>query len=276
MAQWRSHVIESFWLLSLAGCLLLTGPTVKAATPVTYLILAETVEPLMIVRPDDPMAGGIFTEIVKQVFANSDYVIEPKVMPWQRMTTELRQRDNWIMHGAPAFFEPDIPYELSRVPVFPFNHIAVTLRDHDFSIRQPQDIFGRTVILVENFHYAGLDAYLAHPAAGSGSGVVKSVRAFSPAGTLRMLKHRRGDVVFGWQARLLYNLSSAGLSLDEVRFQDASSIIPTQNLHFAYSPRWPASFKAFVNTRLQMLQNEGALNTIFQKYNEPKGLLHQR
>lgn len=273
MDRVSARFIESLWVLTLLGFLILSGPTVEAKTQVTYLILAETVEPLMIVRPDDPMAGGLFTEIVKQVFTNSGYVIEPKIMPWQRMTTELRQRDDWIMHGTPAFFEPDIPYELSRVPVFPFNHVAVTLRDHDFSIRRPEDVFGRTVILVENFHYAGLDPYLNNPVAGSGSGVIQSVRAFSPSGTLRMLKHRRGDVVFGWQARLLYNLPGASLSLNDVHFQDAAGIIPTQNLYVAYSPRWPASFKTFVNARLQTLQDNGTLNAIFQKYNGPKDLL---
>ncbi|ETX01161.1 MAG: hypothetical protein ETSY1_08480 [Candidatus Entotheonella factor] len=273
MAQLRVRCIGSAWKLTLFGLLVLACPTVEAETRVTYLILAETVEPLMIVRPDDPMAGGLFTDIVKMVFADSDYVIEPQVMPWQRMTTELRQSENWIMHGSPAFFEPDIPYELSRVPVFPFNHVAVTLRDHDFTIRRPADVFGRTVILVENFHYAGLDPYLNNPVAGRGSGDIKSVRAFSPAGTLRMLKHRRGDVVFGWRARLLYNLSHAGLRPDEVRFQDADGIIPTQKMYFAYSPHWPEAFKAFVNARLQTLQDNGSLQAIFQKYNEPKELL---
>ena len=273
MIQLRVRFIERTWMLVLLGGILLACPTLEARTSVTYLILAETVEPLMIVRPDDPMAGGVFTEIVKQVFTDSDYVVEPKVMPWQRMTTELRQRDDWIMHGSPAFFEPDIPYALSRVPVFPFNHVAVTLRDNDFEIRRPEDLLERTVILVENFHYAGLDSYLSNPVAGSGSGVIESVRAFSPAGTLRMLKHRRGDVVFGWQARLLYNLSGAGLSLDDVRFQDAAGIIPTQNLYFAYSPRWSAAFKTFVNARLQTLQDQGILDAIFQKYNGPKNLL---
>ena len=29
----------------------------------------------------DPMAGGMFTEIVKAVFEESDYQVEPMVMP---------------------------------------------------------------------------------------------------------------------------------------------------------------------------------------------------
>lgn len=253
--------------------LLLLPPTpANAETRVSYLILAQTVEPLMIVRDGDPMAGGLFTEIVKKVFAGSEYVIEPVVMPWQRMEDELRQRHNWIMYGFRGG-KPGIPFELSSVPIFPFNHVAATLRDNDITIEKPEDVFGRTVILVENFHYPGLDSYLTNPTAGTGSGEIQSVRAFSPEGTLQMLKHRRGDIVFDWQARLVYNLPAAGLGLDEIRFQDASSIIPTKFMYFAYSPHWSTSFKQFVDARLQTLRDDGTLDAILQKYSGPKDLL---
>lgn len=237
---------------------------------VSYFILAQTVEPLMIVRDGDPMAGGLFTEIVEKVFQDSDYVVTPMVMPWQRMTVELKQRDDWVMHGIPAFFEPDIPYQLSDIPVFPFHHVAVTLKTNDFVVAKPADLFGKTVILVENFHYTGLDDYLTNPVAGTGSGDIVSVRAFGPEGTLQMLRHKRGDLVIGWRARLVYNLPEAGLGMDEVRFQDASGIVPTVYMHFAFSPRWSDSFKEHVNTRLKTMEAEGTLARIFAKYNEPK------
>lgn len=258
----------------LALCLLPLSSTLTVAeTRVSYLILAQTVEPLMIVRDGNPLAGGLFTDIVKKVFEDSDYVIDPVVMPWQRMKGALRHRHNWISYGFRDGFESDIPFELSRVPIFPFNHVAATLRDNNITIAKPADVFGRVVILVENFHYPGLDTYLANPAAGSGSGEITSVRAFSPGGTLRMLKHRRGDVVFDWQARLVYNLAAAELELDEVRFQDASRIIPTKDMYFAYSPHWSMAFKQFIDVRLQTLRDDGTLDALLQKYSGPKDLL---
>lgn len=263
----RPGAFLGLWLL------LLSPVGANAEIPVSYLILAETVEPLMITRDGDPMAGGLFTEIVIKVFEDSEYVIEPAVMPWQRMKDELRQRHNWITYGFREGFEPDIPFELANVPIFPFNHVAATLRDNDITISKPEDVFGRTVILVENFHYPGLDGYLTNPTAGAGSGEIQSVRAFSPEGTLQMLKHRRGDIVFDWQARLVYNLPAANLGLDEVQFQDASSIIPTKSMYFAYSPRWSTSFKRYVDIRLQSLRDDGTLEAILQKYSGPKDLL---
>jgi len=240
---------------------------------VSYFILAQTVEPLMIVRDGDPMASGMFTEIVKMVFADSDYAVTPMIMPWQRMKEEFKRRDDWVIYGYPNGFEPDIPFQLSEVPVFPFDHVAVTMKVNDFSVATPSDIFGKTVILVENFHYTDLDSYLTNPVAGTGTGDIVSVRAFSPEGTLQMLRHKRGDLVIGWRARLIYNLSAAGLTMEDVHFQDASGIVPTVDMHFAFSPRWSDAFKRYVNARLKALRADGTLTRIYHKYGGPKDLL---
>ena len=221
----------------------------------------------MIVRDGDAMAGGLFTEILKKVFADSEYVIEPTIMPWQRMKEEFRRTDNWVTYGFREGFEADIPFELSNILIFPFNQVAATLADNKLVIEKPEDLFGKTIILVENFHYPGLDPYLTNPTEGSGSGQIQSVRAFSPETAMQMLKHRRGEAVFDWQARLVYNLPAANLKMDEIRFQDASEIIPLNQMYFAYSPRWPMSFKQFINTRLQTLKDDGTLDVILKKYN---------
>jgi hypothetical protein len=255
-----TRAICILWLL------VLPSASSNAETSVSYLVLAQTVEPLMIVRDGDPMAGGLFTEILKKVFEDSEYIIEPTVMPWQRMKEEFRRRDNWVTYGFREGFEADIPFELDSIPIFPFNHVAATMTDNNLTIEKPEDLFGKTVILVENFHYPGLDSYLTNPAEGTGSGQIQSVRAFSPEGTMQMLKHRRGDVVFDWQARLVYNLSAASLKPGDIRFQDASSIIPTKSMYFAYSPQWSASFKQFVHTRLQTLRADGTIVAILRKY----------
>jgi polar amino acid transport system substrate-binding protein len=237
-----------------------------AASTIKYFILTGTMEPLMILTPGDPMAGGMFTEIVKKVFEGSVYDVEPMVMPWQRMTAELKERQDWIMHGIPPFFEPDIPYRLSDIPVFPFNHIAISLRESSIEINKVEDLFGRTVILVENYHYPGLDTHLDHPLVGEGSGKIRSVRAFKPDGALKMLLHRRGDAVVGFQPRLLYHLKAAGLTAKDVRFHDASAIIPTQQMHIAYSPGLPPEFGDLLNARLTQMQADGTLMQIKEKY----------
>ncbi len=236
---------------------------------VTYMILAETVEPIMIVSAGDPMAGGILTEIVKLIYQDSNYIIDPLVLPWQRMNTELDERDDWILHGFPDSSDTAARFELSEQPIFPFNHVAVTLRDNNFKIQEYEDFNDRTLILIENFQYPGLDRHLESILDGDIDSNVRVVRAFSPSGALEMLRHRRGDVVIGWQARMIYNLESAGLSLADVEFHNAMKIVPTNDAHLIFSPHQPDSFRNFVNQRIRALTQSGQLYEIVEKYYSP-------
>lgn len=255
-------------LLAIGSICAVSYPAV-AAEHVTYLILAETVEPIMIVRDGDPMAGGIMTEIVELIFDNSDYVVEPMVLPWQRMTTEFSKRDDWVIHGIPGSFGPDMPHEMSELPIFPFNHTAVTLKDRGISIGSLADLTDRTVILVENFQYAGLDEYVASAASGEINSNVGVIRSFTPSGSLEMLRHKRGDVVIDWQARVIYNLPKAGLTFEEVEFHDATEIVPTENVYLAFSPRQSDEFRQFINDRIKTLTDSGQLFELVKRYYEP-------
>jgi hypothetical protein len=240
-----------------------------AAERVTYMILAETVEPIMIVRDGDPMAGGIMTEIVNLIFENSEYAVEPLVLPWQRMLIEFKERDDWIIHGFPESFGPDIPVEMSQRPIFPFNHSAATLKDSGLTIETLADLDNRNLILVENFQYPKLDDYIQSAANGTSERRVGVVRSFTPSGSLRMLKHRRGDVVIDWQARIIFNLASAGLAFEDITLHDATQIVPTQNIHLAFSSRQSEEFRKFVNTRIDELTDSGQLLELVERYYQP-------
>lgn len=249
-------------------CLVLAG-TAVAEKRITYLVLAETVEPIMIVRDGNPMAGGLMTDIVKLVFEDSDYVIEPRVLPWQRMRAELEQSEDWVVHGIPGSFDEDVAYEMSELPIFPFNHVAVTMKSSGIDIKDVGDLNNRTVILIENFHYAGLDDHLAQSRGDNDDINIGVLRSFSPSGSLNMLRHGRGDIVIEWQARVIYNLKAAGLEFDDVEFHDATNIVPTQNVYLAFSARQSHEFRNFVNGRIKVLTDSGQLAELISKYYEP-------
>ncbi|NKC02291.1 MAG: hypothetical protein GKR90_27845 [Pseudomonadales bacterium] len=220
----------------------------------------------MITNPENPTAGGIITEIIGIIFEDSDYKLMPLAMPWKRMASEIRSRRNWVSFGFPGGFDPDMSVEFSKNPVLQFNHIAITLRSNDIKIESIEDVFGHTVILIENFHYPGLDPYLDSPIVGTGNGQINTVRSFSPLEALRMLQHQRGTIVFGYQARMLYNFSAAGLKQEDVRIQSASSIIPDRPLYISYSPYVVDEVKVLIDDRLEQISNDGRLAIIIDKY----------
>ena len=90
----KTHKALLICRLTLIAVVALSSMSGKTQEQVTYLVLAETVEPIMIVRDGNPMAGGIMTEIVDLMFKDSDYIVEPLVLPWQRMAQEFNDRDD--------------------------------------------------------------------------------------------------------------------------------------------------------------------------------------
>ena len=86
---------------------------------------------------------------------------------------------------------------------------------------------------------------------------------------LRMLKHERGDVVIDWQPRIIYNLANSGLAFDDIYFHDASEIVPTKNVHLAFSSHQSDKFRTFVNLRIKMLTDSGKLQEIVERYYKP-------
>jgi hypothetical protein len=161
------HTLTGFTQLMLMLCV---GTATAAERTLTYLILADTVSPLMITTADDPMAGGVVTDVVEQIFADTNYAVRPFVVPWQRMTEEMAEGDDWITYGHRTRCKIERGCARSEEPILQFAHVVVTLVDSSLAVRNHEDLFGRNLLLVDNFHYPGLDRYLETPVDAQGSG----------------------------------------------------------------------------------------------------------
>jgi hypothetical protein len=208
------------------------------------------------------MAGGIVTEVMQQIFADTDYTVRPLVVPWQRLTEEMVERDDWITYGHRSRCAAERGCARSKDSILQFEHVVVTLADSPLTVRNHENLFGRNLLLVDNFHYPGLDQYLATPVDRPGSGDIRDIRAFTPEGALRMLRHRRGEAYIDWRLRVMYNLSGAGLAPGDVRLTDASNIVPTQGIHLIYSDKLPAELRSLIDERLAEMHRDGTLADI--------------
>lgn len=250
----------------IAFLMICAGASSAAERSLTYLVLADTVAPLMITKPDDPMSGGIVTEVAKRVFSDSDYAVTPLVVPWQRMTEEMITRGDWVTYGQRSRCEADRGCTRSAAQIVPFEHVVVTLADSALTVQDHKDLFGKDLLLVDNFHYPGLDRYLTTPVDEQGTGAIRDVRAFTPEGALRMLRHRRGDAYIDWRLRVLYNLAGAGLTRSDVRLTGANQIVPAQGIYLIFSDRLPADVRVHIDARLTQMHLDGTIAEIVGRY----------
>lgn len=253
-------------LLILAFGSACSASSTAAESRLTYLILADTVEPLMITTDSDPLAGGIVTDTLKTILEGTTYQLSALVVPWQRMTEEMIERKDWVMYGPPSRCAAERGCARSQMHIVEFEHVVVALSDSPLRVRSHEDLFGQRLLLVDNFHYPGLDRYLATPVDQPGSGDIEDIRAFTPEGALRMLRHRRGDAYIDWRLRVLHNLAGAGLARDDVRFSDATDIVPTQTIHFFFSNQLPAEFRNHVDEKLLQMHQDGSMKRIIERY----------
>jgi hypothetical protein len=263
-------VVRAHRKLLILLLLVVSGSLMAVDQPLTFLVLADTVEPLMVTSDNDPMAGGIVTDVVREIFKDSRQIVLPLVVPWQRMKVEMRSRDDWIMYGSPSQCRPEADCAISLQQIVSFEHVLVTLADVEPKPSGVEDLFGKRLLLVENFHYPGLDRYLSTPMDINGSGEIQDIRAFTPASALKMLRHQRGDAYVDWRLRVLYNLPEAGLNVDQVHLADFSKIMPTQGIHLLYSSKIPAETALTINTRLAAIIENGTLSRIVQAYISPQ------
>lgn len=253
------------WLLQLGAAMLALASTGSDRT-LTYLVLADTVPPLMITTEDDAMAGGIVTDVIQTLASTTGHALRAEVIPWQRMTELMSERGDWLMYGPSSRCVPARGCISSSVPMLEFDHVVVTLAGSSLSVKRLEDLFGKRLLLVDNYHYPALDAHLATPVDAQGSGAIVDIRAFTPVGALRMLRHGRGDAYVDWRRRVLYNLADAGLAAEQLRLEDASHIVPTQGLHLFYSAKLPAELREQLDRALVRMHQDGSLRAILDRY----------
>ncbi|SCK19368.1 amino acid ABC transporter substrate-binding protein, PAAT family [Vogesella sp. LIG4] len=232
------------------------------AADISYMVI-EQVEPFQIVTRDDPMHGGLVTEIVRQVFHGSPHRIHPIVAPGPRMAS-LRssgQTPNWLSYGARPWLQPG--WQMSQQPIFSWHHVLAVPRSSRFRYHRLRDLFEQQLILMHGYDYPGLDNYLRSKSA---QGRIIDQRALSQDSAIRMLRAGRGVGYVDTEMRLLYNLREQGLSPDDFRFYDLSAVIPVIDIHLMYDRSMPEEVKTLIDSRLAQMRQSGQLAAMVRHY----------
>ena len=252
-----------FWALILG---MMAAPSqARNHNHVTFVAFSAS-EPLVIVKKT--RVRGIVTDVVRQIFRETDYELQPRPMPSDkfRRLLESGMDVNWITYGSPKWQRKttvaDI-YQYSDKPLFDLRYSLLSSRPAA-RIEEIQDLIGHRLVLIQGYLYPELEPFLSQDSQKKG---IIPYFVTSRSDALNMIRERRADYFLSGTKRAHWTLHSLGYSHDEVAMQDFSHQIPAQPVHLAFNKDAPEELKNLINRRLDELLATDLLPRLIRHYN---------
>lgn len=231
-----------------------------SAADISYIVIEKQARPLQIEQYSHNHSG-IVTEVVNNIFADSEHRVTTHTLPFKTMIAELEagRYTNWLTFGSPSWGGVQAQ-NLSKLPLLTVTHSLLTTASNPLRFQNIQDLYGKTAVLLEGFDYPGLEEHIK-------PGGIRVVRVKNYPLAFKMLDRlgARGFLV-EMKLRILYNLKQEALDLERYTLQDFSSVIAPYKVHMAMSPNMPEDVQQHINNRLEALRDAGKLNEITNKY----------
>lgn len=228
---------------------------------INYVVIDNQAQPFQI-EENGTKHSGIVTDIVKEVFKNSDYQLSTRTLPFKRMITmmETQKYKNWVTFGSPAW--PGIQNEnLSNIPIYNVKNIML-IKKSAFKYKTEADLMGKTVILMDGFDYPGLDKLIAQ-------GKIKEIRTKNHSSAFKIIERPSMSKFTGFielKARVLYNLRKSKRNEFDYQMIDVSHIANNYSIHLAFSKQIDKNIQQFIDNRLQVIKQSGKLDNIIKQY----------
>lgn len=251
--------MKIFFSILLALSSLFTSQLVQAKT-VNYFVIAKQAMPFQIIEAQKHHSG-IVSDIVQQLFTESEYQIDYHTYPFNRMISLLEsgQEHNWLTYGSPNWGGVQAE-NLSQEAIYKVRHGLLTNAKSNFRFRKISDMQGKIFVLLDGFDYPTLMPYIE-------SGMIEELRVKDYASAFRILDKMPDDAVFvEMKSRIKYNLKMQSQPLDKYNLQDFSKVIASYPIYLALDPQMDAGMQDFINQRLSALKDTGQLKRIVRNY----------
>lgn len=226
---------------------------------INYYVIAKQAKPFQI--NEENKHSGIVTDIVKEIFKNSEYNIDYHTYPFNRMISILEAggKPNWITYGSPSWGRVQSE-NLSAIPIYTVKHVLVNSQKNTFDFRTMADIENKVIVLLHGFDYPQLAPYFAR-------GDIEELRVKDYRAAFRIIKKLPGDTAFvEMESRVRYNLSQQKLNESDYSILPFSTVIPDYPIYLAFDPNMDKDLQAFINLRLKELKISGKINNIVENY----------
>lgn len=255
------QVILFSWVVAMVAVNPAEAEERSAPSVINYLVVNNKVGPFQMIF-NDRSGGGVVSDIVDQIFADTELSVQHTVLPVNRLTYGVSREhfDNWIAFDAPVWDSFGGRGEYTRQPLFVTRHIMLTCNPGVASpVSSLEELRGMSLATLRNFRYLALDA-------AAKQGLVRLVTVDNFNTGLALVSLGRVDGFVEMQSRLRFHVNGYGGDRRCLREVDFSAIIPDYPVYLAMDRRLPESIKVLINERLWELEQAGELSRIWNEY----------
>lgn len=250
--NWKRHLLSAAFLM--------LNTSLANANKVDYYVIADQARPFQI-ETKGTDHSGIVTDIVKEVFKDSEHKLNYHTYPFNRMISILSSQDkgNWITYGSPNWGKVQSE-NLSDEPIYTVRYNLLFSSKKPIDYTNASDLNGKVVVLLMGFDYPELQPYFA-------SGKVQEMRVKNYQSAFRVVDRHPGEMVFvEMGSRITYNQNQLNLDKQLYGQHTFSDVIPDYSVYLAMSPNMDKEIQDYINQRLKVLKKQGKIEEIIKKY----------
>ncbi len=230
------------------------------AQQIDYLVVENLAQPFQI-NDRHISNGGIISDIVDLIFADSHYDVVHKVFPVKRITrmVETKKVKNWITYDAKVWNAMSEWGNFVEEPLFSVNHTYLTCYHQPEQINNGKDLKGMDINILEGFDYPELNALKQKE-------LIKLFPVRSYLRAFNLVELKRISAFVEMEFRIRFHLLRNQINSGCFRFVDMSKIIPAYNIFLTIDKNSDKKLKNFVESRLRELKKAGELERIYNHY----------
>jgi len=233
------------------------------APPIHYLVYGRAGEPLQIIDSDGFLTGFI-TDVVNEVFEQSDITIIPIIKPIIRIKREMIQghAKRWIAYALRSWESEGVWSNVSfarfaSVDLLPY-HLSLGYKKSSGDI-DLQQLSQQGVVWIQGYRYPGTQAL-------SDRYQFEFQRAKSHAAMLKMVEAGRVGFFMEHAPRMRHIMNKLEVDKNSYEFYSLAQEVPSTSITLLMSNDLGPEVIAFVNRRLTEMSRSGRIQELSHRY----------
>lgn len=229
--------------------------------PVHYLVYGSAAEPFQITKAEGSLSGFI-TDIVNEVFEQSDISINPIMKPIKRIKREMihGEAKRWVTYALRSWKFEGVwdAATFASVDLLQY-HLSLGYKKDDKPVVL-QRLFKDRVVWIQGFRYPGANEF-------SQRYGFQFQRVKNHAAMLKMVEAGRTKFFMEYAPRMHHVMTQLALDSDRYDYYSLESEIPPTSITLLMSNDLGEEVIAFVNHRLLAMKASGRIHQLALHYN---------